>query len=187
MPFDLCSHTSYVNRGGIRNTWWSRALLYGVPFGVVMGLFAAHRGPGFGVVDGLIAGIFSGVLFGLAMGWLTRRQQLAREQRAAAFTAGLTAQHRTLAVRTSRRGPIPDDPATRAAAAALTRDQLERSTGQRNKNLARLGALVLLELVLALTSSPWFWLAVLIFAAAIVAQLREPQKLHRRLAQLNAA
>lgn len=153
-------------------------MLYGVPFGFLMGLSAAHQG--------LITGIFTGAAFGLAMNWLTQRQQAAREQRTAAFTAGLPLQDRTLALRASRRGPIPDDPATRAAAAALTRYQLERTTSQRTKNLVGLGAFALLELAQALTSSPWFWLGVLLFAALIVAQLREPQTLHRRLAQLNA-
>jgi len=187
VPFNLGCILSKVNRGKIGNVWWRRALLYGVPFGIVIGLFAAHRGHGSGLADGLINGIFSGALFGLAMGWLTRRQQAAREQRTAAFTAGLTAQHRTLAVRASRRGPIPDDPAIRAAAARLTRDQLERTTSQRNRNLAGLAAFTLLELVQALISSPWFWLGVLLFAVAIVAQLRQPRTLHRRLAQLNPA
>lgn len=90
-------------------------------------------------------------------------------------------------MRASRRGPIPDDPATRAAAAALTRYQLEQSTGQRNKNLAIFGAFGLLELVQAVTSSPWWWLAVLMFAALIVAQLQQPLTLRRRLALLNTA
>ena len=175
-----------MNWGGIRSTWWFRALLYGVPFGVAAALLAVHRGHPSGIENWLINGVFSGVLFGLLMGWATRRQQAAREQRTAAFTAGLTAQDRTLAVRASRRGPIPDDPATRAAAAALTEDQLERTTSQRNWNLAGLGVFVVLELVQALTSSPWFWLAVLLFAAAIVVQLRAPRTLRRRLAQLTA-
>lgn len=175
-----------MNRGGNRSKWLSRALLYGAPFGVVMGLFAAHRAHGSGLTDGLINGAISGVLFGVFMRVVTRRQQVAQEQRTAAFTAGLSLQDRTLAVRASRRGPIPDDPATRAAAAALTRDQLERTTSQRNRNLALFGAIGLLEVAQALTSSPWFWLGVLVFAGVIVAQLREPQKLRRRVAQLAA-
>ncbi len=90
-------------------------------------------------------------------------------------------------MRASRRGPVPDDAATRAAAAALTRYQLEQTTTQRNKNVAIFGAVGVLELVLALTSSPWWWLAVLMFVALIVAQSREPRTLRRRLALLNPA
>lgn len=123
-----------------------------MPFGVVTGLFAAHRGHGSGVADGLITGSIGGVLFGLAMGWVTRRQQVVREQRTAAFTAGLTAERRTLVERASRRGPVPDDPAIRAAAVSLTPDQLEQSISNHSKNLAVFGVIGLLELVMALTS-----------------------------------
>ncbi len=169
-----------MNRDKIFDLWLVRVLLYGVPFGVFMGVFTTDRGH---VASGWVSSIVAGVLFGLVMGSAHRRQQLAREQR----TAGLTTQNRTLAVRASRCGPIPGDPATRAAAAALTRDLLEQITSQRGKNLAVFGAFILLALVQALTSSPWFWLGVLVFAAAVVVQLREPRKLHRRLAQLHNA
>ncbi len=175
-----------MNRGKVRNTGWSRALLSGVPFGVLTGLFAAHR-HGYDVADGLITGTFSGILFGLLMSVVTGRQQAAREQRTAAFTAGLTAPDRALAVRASRHGSVPGDPVIRAAAAGLTRDQLEQSISQRSKNLAIFGGIGLLELVMALASSPWYWLAVLMFAALFVAQLRQPRSLHRRLARLDAA
>jgi len=181
---ETVSHTFEVNRDKIRHLWWVRALILGVVFGVVMGLFAAHR-HGYDVVDGLITGIFSGVLFGLFMSRATRRQQVAREQRTAAFTGGLTPERRTVAVRASRRGPVPDDPAIRAAAAGLARDQLGQSISHRSKNLTIFGVIGLLELVMALTSSSWYWLAVLMFAALIVAQLRQPQALRRRLALLN--
>lgn len=177
-------HTPEVDRDKIFNLWWVRVLTSGVPFGVLMGLFAAHR-HGSDVVDGLITGTVSGVLFGWFMSWATRRQEVAREQRTAAFTGRLILEHRALAVRASRRGPVPDDPAIRAAAAALTRDQLGQSISQRSKNIAIFGVIGLLELVLALTSSRWYWLAVLMFAALIVAQLRQPQALRRRLALLN--
>jgi len=80
-----------------------------------------------------------------AMGRGTRRQQVAREQRTAAFTAGLTAERRTLAVRASRRGPVPDDPAIRAAAVGVTEDRLEQSISQRSKNLAIFAVIGLLE------------------------------------------
>lgn len=90
-------------------------------------------------------------------------------------------------MRASRRGPVPDDPATRAAAAGLARDQLEQSISQRSKNLTIFGVIGLLELVMALTSSRWYWLAVLVFAAVSVAQLRQPQNLRRRLARLSPA
>lgn len=180
------SHTFEVNWNKVRSLWWVRALVGGVPFGVLMGLFAAHR-HGSDVVDGLITGIFSGVLFGLFMSWATRRQEVAREHRTAAFTGGLTPEHRGSAVQASRRGPVPGDPAIRAAAAALARDQLGQSINQRSKNLTIFGVIGLLELVMALTSSSWYWLAALLFAALIVAQLRQPQALRRRLALLNPA
>lgn len=65
--FELSLHTSTVDWGKRRNTWWSRALLYGVPFGVITGLFAALQGHRSGVANGLITGIIGGALFGLAM------------------------------------------------------------------------------------------------------------------------
>lgn len=69
----------------------------------------------------------------------------------------------------------------------LTRDQLEQSINQRSKNLTIFGVIGVLELVMALTSLRWYWLAVLMFAAVSVAQLRQPQALRRRLALLNRA
>jgi len=181
---ETVSHTFEVNRDKIRDLWWVQAMLFGVVFGVVMGLFAAHR-HGYDVADGLVTGSIGGVVFGLAMGWGTRRQQVAREQRTAAVTAGLTAERRTQALRASRRGPVPGDPAIRAAAAGLARDQLGQSISHRSKNLTSFSIIGLLDLVLALTSSRWYWLAVLVLAAVIVAQLRQPQALRRRLALLN--
>jgi len=175
-----------VDRDKIFNLWWVRVLTSGVPFGVVMGLFAAHR-HGSDAADGLINGAVSGVLFGVFMAWATRRQQVAREQRTAVFTGGLTPERRAMAVRASRRGPVPDDAAIRTAAVGLARDQLEQSISQRSKNLTIFGVIGLLELVMALTSSRWYWLAVLMFAAVSVAQLRQPQALRRRLALLNPA
>lgn len=111
-------------------------MLYGGPFGVLMGSLGAHRTHRFDAVEGLITVVFTGVLFELAMGWMTQRQRAAREQRTAAFTAGLTARSRTMALRASWRGPIPEDPATRAAAAAMFRYQLERTTSQRSRSLS---------------------------------------------------
>lgn len=181
------SHTFEVNRDKIGNLWWVQVLTSGVPFGVLMGLFAAHRGHGSGVADGLGTGLVVGLLFGVFMALAARRQQVARDQRTAAFTGGLTPERRTVAVRASRRGPVPDDPAIRTAAAALTQDQLEQSINQRSKNLTIFGVIGVLELVMALTSSRWYWLAVLMFAAVSVAQLRQPQALRRRLALLNPA
>ena len=156
-----------------------------MPFGVLTGLSDAHRRGNHGV-DGWITGTVSGVLFGVFMSVIAGRQQAAREQRTAVFTAGLSAPDRALAVRASRRGPIPDDPAICAAAARLTRDRLEQSIRQRGRNLAGLAVFAVLELVEVVTSSRWYWLAVLMFAASFVAQLRQPGTLHRRLSQLDA-
>jgi len=50
-----------VNRDKIFNLWWAKVLMIGVPFGVVMGLFAAHRGRGSGVADGLVTGVVAGL------------------------------------------------------------------------------------------------------------------------------
>lgn len=189
MPFrsDFGLHTAAVNREKLLRSWWFQAVLFGVPFGVLMGLLGPYRRHGSGLAAGLITGVIAGVLFGLAMGWFTRRQRLAWERRTAAFTAGLTAEGRTLAMRAARRGRVPADPAIRAAVAGLTRDQLEQSISQRGKNLAIFGGIGFLELVMAVTSSRWFWLAVLMFAAFFVVQLRQPRALHRRLARLDAA
>ncbi len=181
------SHTFEVNRDKIRDLWWVQAMLSGVVFGVVMGLFAAEQSHGFGVAAGLVAGSIGGVLFGLVVAWVIRRQLVARDRRTAAVTAGLTAERRIQALRASRRGPVPGDPAIRAAAAGLTHDDLEQSISHRSKNLTSFSIIGLLDLVLALTSSRWYWPAVLMFAAVIVAQLRQPQALRRRLALLNPA
>lgn len=175
-----------MNRDSLSKSWWVRVLTSAVPFGVVVGLTFAHRASGWSLSDGLIGGIGGGLLFGLLMAWSHSRHQLLREQRAAVFTAGLTPQHRIVAVRASRGGPIPEDSATRAVAAGLIRDRLERSDGQRSRAVLFFSVVGVLELVLALTSSRWFWLAVALFAWLILTVLQQPHKLRRRLAQLNA-
>ena len=175
-----------MDRNSLGNSWWVRVSTSALPFGVVVGLIFAHRANGWNLADGLIGGVGGGLLFGLLMAWSHRRHQLLREQRADVFTAGLPPQHRVLAVRASRGGPIPEDRATRAVAASLVRDRLERTDGQRGRAVLFFAVVGVLELVLALTSSPWFWLAVALFVWLILTVLQQPHKLRRRLAQLNA-
>ncbi len=172
-----------MTRGKVLERWWGRALVYGVPFGVVMGLFDPDGRDS--LLERLVTGVIAGVGFGLLMGWATQRQLVARRQRTAAFTAGLTEQGLRSAERASRKGPVPNDPAVNAAAAALARFQLEEITRHRNQVLVIFGVGTLAGAVFAVTGSPWWWLCVLVFAAMIALQLLQPRMLRKRLVLLD--
>ena len=135
-----------MRREEFLDRWWGRGLLYGALFGVVMGLVNSSSHP-VSVVERLVTGVVAGVVFGLSMGWGTQRQWTARRRRTAAFTAGLTDERRRLAVRASHRGPVPDDPGTRVAAAALARDRLDELTRQRTQALVIFGLVTVMGAV----------------------------------------
>ena len=72
------------------------------------------------------------------------------------------------------------------AALRLVGFQLARSTRRRVRTLTGLSAFLTLELVLAVTTSPWFWLAVAAFGGGLALAIDEPRRLRARFAELRA-
>ena len=156
-------------------------MLYGVLFGVMWGSFDFdHRDS---VRERVLIGVIAGVLFGLVLGWVTRGAHDVRRQRTAAFTSGFTEERRRLAERASRRGPVPDDPQTRAAAAALARYRLEGVIRLRTAGLVSLGLVTLAWVFLAMTR-PLGWLVVLALVGMFVFLVLQPRMVRDRLALL---
>jgi hypothetical protein len=77
-------------------------------------------------------------------------------------------------------GAVPTDPEVRAAAAAIVAYQLP--IVERQRRWAPLFWLVMVVIAgaLALTGSPWYWAAVVFFAAMLVWQLGALGRLRRR-------
>ena len=169
-----------VRRDEFLQRWWVRVLLSGIPFGVMIGLFVGHRDS---VRERVLIGVIGGLVLGLAVGWSDRRQVMLRRQRITSFTAGLTEEGRWVAERASRRGPVPDDPQIRSAAAGLARDGLERVLRERTYGLVSFG-LITLSWVLLATTRSWGWLVVVVLVATIVFLLLRPRMVRQRLVLL---
>jgi hypothetical protein len=99
---------------------WAWVPLMGVPFGAAMGISSKSDGgsTGFAVVSGVLLGL----VFGLAMTFVLRRQRLLLVEALGRETPKAV---RLSAGRALRRGPAPADPEVRSAAIRLAERQLE--------------------------------------------------------------
>lgn len=163
---------------------WRRAITLGVFFGIGMGFFGALHDDRYNPVEGVIVGLVSGAIFGTLMERWTRNQQHAWRQRTAALTEDLTPEERTTALKASRRGQLPVDPRTREAAAAITEYRLELMNRQATKNSLILGAFMVLNVLMAVFSSAWWWLGFLLFAFFLTMGWWQPKMLQHRLTLL---
>ncbi|MFI5706561.1 hypothetical protein [Kribbella sp. NPDC051620] len=154
-------------------------LLYGVLFALATRYLITHHW-----TSALIAGAATGIPFGIVMTVVQRRTKALF----ASLPGDLTRQQRGRAVRASRRGPVPADPAVRAAALEFARRQLERYQTRWMRVL-----LVVLPILFVLTAvsnllgddRSW-WRAVPQLAAAVAFTVMafEPRRLRRRIALL---
>ena len=127
--------------------------------------------------EAVLAGVVQGAFFGLVFGWWSHRQA---EQGRAVLDA-LPSARRREAVRAASRGPAPVDPGVRAVALDLVRDQQAQLRRQRPLGSVVLLGFVSLTAYVAISSSPWYWLAVGLFAAASIGVLvLVPRRLHTR-------
>ena len=143
------------------NEWLARASRW--QLGVIMGLSC-----------GLIAGLLVGVVFGdgwsgalpagigtavggLILGTTIVHGQLQRQAEAVGVLSGPV---RRSAGRASLWGPVPEDPATRAAAYALTQHALAEQRRGRVFGVVNTLVVVAVLVVLAIQASPWWWIAV---------------------------
>lgn len=158
--------------------WWALSLLHGAYFGVFMTLVL--RTQGLSWRPAAIGGAVAGLLFGAIVGPLSRRLM----DRSLAAVGDLSPERRRVAGRAALRGPVPADPEVREDArrlAAHARDEVRR---QRTFNTLAFGAFTVLGVYLAITSSPWFWLSVLVFVLFAVLSPVYAWHLERRIARL---
>ena len=129
----------------------------------------------------LVGGLISGVLFGAVMGPLFVRQR----RKVSALHGDLPRRDLRIAGRAVNRGLPPSDPDIRRVAVLLATQQLNESTRLRWLGLALFSLFAVLSAILALTDSPWWWVAVAFYATFFAAYLMWPRHLRRRIAILN--
>ena len=119
-------HDARVRTSLLTAPRWVLVLVYGVPFGLWMGLFGrfAHHDSW---TEALIGGVLAGLFFGIFMGMLTHRWNA--QTRSAA--GDLSSAGWWQVARAGRRGAVPDDPAIREAAAAILELRSTRMARQR--------------------------------------------------------
>lgn len=163
--------------------WWVLSLILGASFGVLSALFRlVYDGgrDGGGVLGFVIGVLMTGIPFGLVMGPFT-----ARQNRRAASAAGLEDRGELVtAGRAVTRGPVPTDPRLRTAAAKLAVHRLDELRRNRIVNLSVLGLAVLAYVAAAIFWSPWWVVAVVFFAGALVYSVILPGRLERRVTLL---
>ena len=153
-------------------------MLFGVFFGFFGWLFGLMDWP-----EPLIAGASTGVLFGGSMVVMRERQQ--RQLHTAA--GDLPADQVDAAGRAANRGPVPDDPTIRQAAARIAQSRLD--------SMVRMRVLVIIAIVLLTGSTVLNALdgevsSAVITALGVLAManlLYEVKRLRRRVARLTTA
>jgi hypothetical protein len=164
----------------LRAPWWLLSLYAGVPFGLL--LWGATATTGAGGSTSATAGVLAGVLFGLVMGPLLVR----RNRRAGPVVEAIPDGQARAVLRAAASGPVPADPAVRAAALALATHQLAGTLRYRWPVAVLLGLFAVLESAAALAYTPWLWVGAALFVAILVVHLRQPGRLRRRIEELRA-
>jgi hypothetical protein len=169
---------------------WQFGVCCGVLFGVLFGLGLRY------LMDetwtaALVSAALGAPFFGLSMALVRRRER----QLMGGFRAmNLTARQQRAAQRASWRGPVPDDPAVRAAAAEFARVQLRRLGARWFRVLAAgLFVVEMLSLVLNVLDGDVLdgdrWTRIVVPAAGAVlfgSFLLWPRRLHQRLKALSS-
>lgn len=163
--------------------WWALSLVYGGTFAALWGVFIPlrfndhfTRGP----LEHIIATILISTFYGVAMG-----RMAASANRDALAETGLSDRARVVAaVHASGRGRPPDDPEIRSAALRLNRYLLRKLEKNRRIGIF-VQSLVVLAIILGIVFlTPW-WALVLVPAVAVWAgNLTAPQRLARRIVDL---
>lgn len=131
---------------------------------------------------GILAAAVGGVFFGAFMGlFLTRVNRRTR-----AAVGDVAPDRRVAVLRSAAKGPVPEDPAERAAAARLVSHRLEETRRNRWRTLGVTALFLLLGGWLAVTSSPWWWCWVATWCVLLGWSLVLPARLPGRLAELQA-
>ncbi|ONI75407.1 hypothetical protein BWI15_05995 [Kribbella sp. ALI-6-A] len=167
---------------------WVAGTAAGVMYAVLFALGTHYLGD-VGWTAALIMGGVGAPFFGIAMGFLSRQMK-----QLMAPTAGgdeLTRKQREIAFRATQRGPIPQDPAVRAAAAEYAQRHLDQAEKRWSRIVIAFGAFfMLLSFVVGVFDDdrPW-WRALLpLCGAAVFSYLLffRPRRLRRRITALTA-
>lgn len=159
----------------LRASWWQLGLVHGGLFGTFMVLYTRYWQDSPWVVA-VPAGTLGGLVFGVLMGRVSARMN--KRAREAADTDD-PALMRRAAVAASR-GPVPQDPETRERARGLALLQREQLLRQRPWAIPFFLLMIASDVWFALTRSPWWLIAGVIFAAMLVMHLVMPRRLERR-------
>lgn len=155
------------------------AVLGGVIFGLVVGgIFLATSGGR--VWAALGVAIVAGGLFGLVVDHNLHRQR--RAAVAALGPAGATLDRSNLHDALS--GPVAQDPAARQEQLRIVDLQIAQTGRANRRTMILFGLLLFAEVALAITSTPWFWIAAALFAVLLVAAPLQMARLRRRRDQL---
>lgn len=159
----------------LRAPRWFWSLATGVPFGLCMGIFTAWQGGS--AVGAVVGGVFAGTFFGFFMGRFQVRMIAVLRPAIQDLSYG----ERRAASRAATRGPLPDDPRIRAAAAVLVRMQIADSKVLGWSKIVLPGVAVV-SVINAFTSSRWWFVAVGFFAAMTIFQWWAHRRFTRRAA-----
>jgi len=153
---------------------WAHCIAAGALFGAIWTVLSRLQGEPWAASLG--GGVFGAVFFGLFFGWWLHRQ-IARTRELLAQTPGVDPR---VVSRAARRGSVPDDPGVRTAALALVEQQQAVLRRQRVLQRVMWPVMIALGAHQAVSSSPWWWLAVALFVFFLVLGLVEPRRLDRR-------
>jgi hypothetical protein len=160
---------------------WVLSLVMGLSFAVLMTLQGPLRGNSWG--EAALTGVISGALFGPLMGPYLHRLYRRQTDAVGALDPGT----QRAAARAIRRGPVPMDPQVRAAAVRVIDYQLAEMRRRRWLSVVGFVLFMVLSTTLAITQSPWWWLAVAFWVAMAGMALVLPRRLQRRRAQLETS
>ncbi|MEU0090972.1 hypothetical protein [Kribbella sp. NPDC006257] len=159
---------------------WALFLILGAAWCAVF--FVVNLISGDELLPALELAAVGGAVLGLAtsttvkLSWRTQQRVLGDVQQT----------DRSAAIRASRSGPVPTDPEVRSAALELAQGDLRRQLRLRPWMAAVLVLLVISEIGIAFTSSPWSLLVLAPLVPIMVFQLFVfPQRLQERIALLS--
>ena len=165
---------------------WVLALVTGVPFAVVMSVYAAMTLTNLTVAGrvyvGVVVGIVGGAFFGFFMGWFTERRRNDVPVRAVDEVPDAL---RPVVMRSAWRDPAPADPFVRHAALRVVEDSRELNHRRWRSTAVIFTCFSLFHLALALTSSRWYWLGFALFAGLLALHLAWPRRIDQRIAILS--
>ncbi|KAA0096040.1 hypothetical protein CIW49_21120 [Mycolicibacterium sp. P1-18] len=164
---------------------WVVALLYGVPFGIVTGVYSAAIMTNLTMAGRVYVGVVAGMLVGALFGFLLTRLTSSQHQSMGAAVQDVPAELQAAALLAGLRGPAPTNPMVRRAALRVAQDRLQANERRRWFTTVAFTGLILLYVTLALTSSPWWWIGVAFFTGLLTVHLTSRRRLRRRIALLS--